>query len=90
VATLTAAPLIERRTVYVTAVDRDGKPVPLLTADDFRVKEDGRVKKIVQAQLATEVMHIALLLDDGGTSLAAMRQPPVNSSNGCSERRSFH
>lgn len=74
VATLTAAPPLERRTVYVTAVDRDGRPVPLLTADDFRVKEDGRVKKIVQAQLATEVMHIALLLDDGGTSLAAMRQ----------------
>ena len=74
VATLTAAPLIERRTIYVTALDVNGRPVPLLNADDFRVKEDGRVKKVVQAQPATEVMHIALLLDDGGPSLAAMRQ----------------
>jgi hypothetical protein len=74
VATLAAAPQISRRTIYVTALDRNGRPVPLLTADDFRVKEDGRVRKIVRVEVATEPMQIALLLDDGGPSLAAIRQ----------------
>jgi len=74
VATLAAVPQTERRTIYVTALDRNGLPVPLLTADDFRVKEDGRLRKIVRVEIATEPMQIALLLDDGGPSLAAMRQ----------------
>jgi hypothetical protein len=62
------------RTIYVTALDRDGRPVPGLTADDFRVREDGRVRGIAQAEVATQPMQIALLLDDGGPSLAAIRQ----------------
>ena len=74
VAALAAAPQTGRRTIYVTALDRNGRPVPGLTADDFRVKEDGRVREIVQVELATEPMQIALLLDDGGPSLAAIRQ----------------
>ena len=74
VATLAAAPQMVRRTVYVTALDRDGRPVPGLTADDFRVKEDGRVRGIAQVEVATQPMQIALLLDDGGPSLAAIRQ----------------
>jgi len=73
-ATLAAPPQMVRRTVYVTALDRNGRPVPGLTADDFRVKEDGRVRGISQAEVATQPMQIALLLDDGGPSLAAIRQ----------------
>jgi VWFA-related protein len=73
-ATLAAAPQMVRRTVYVTALDRGGRPVPGLTADDFRVKEDGRVRGIAQAEVATQPMQIALLIDDGGPSLAAIRQ----------------
>lgn len=74
VATLAAAPQMGRRTVYVTALDRSGRPATGLTADDFRVKEDGRVRGIAQAEVATQPMQIALLLDDGGHSLAAIRQ----------------
>jgi VWFA-related protein len=74
VAALVAAPQIGRRTVYVTALDRNGRPATGLTADDFRVKEDGRVRGIAQAEVATQPMQIALLLDDGGPSLAAIRQ----------------
>jgi len=74
IATLAAAPQMGRRTIYVTALDRNGRPVPGLTADDFRVKEDGRVRGIAQVEVATQPMQIALLLDDGGPSLAAIRQ----------------
>jgi VWFA-related protein len=74
VAALAAAPQMGRRTIYVTALDRNGRPVPGLTADDFRVREDGRVRGIAQAEVATQPMQIALLLDDGGPSLAAIRQ----------------
>lgn len=74
VAALAAAPQIGRRTVYVTALDRNGRPASGLTANDFRVKEDGRVREIVKVEVATQPMQIALLLDDGGPSLAAIRQ----------------
>ena len=74
VAALTAAPQMGRRTVYVTALDRSGRPAPGLTADDFRVKEDGRVRGIAQVEVATQPIQIALLIDDGGPSLAAIRQ----------------
>jgi hypothetical protein len=62
------------RTVYVSALDPDGRPVPGLTADDFRIKEDGQLRGITKAEVATQPMQIALLLDDGGRSLAAIRQ----------------
>jgi hypothetical protein len=71
---LAAAPQMARRTVYVTAVDRNGRPVPGLTAKDFRIKEDGRVREVDRVEVATQPMQIALLLDDGGPSLGAIRQ----------------
>ena len=74
VATIAATPQMQRRTIYVTALGRNGRPVPGLTADDFRVKEDGRVRGITRAEPASQPMQIALLLDDGGPSLAAIRQ----------------
>ena len=74
VAAFAAAPQMERRTVYVTALDRDGKPVPGLTAADFRIKEDGRIREVARVEVAIQPMQIALLLDDGGPSLGATRQ----------------
>ncbi|HXT70164.1 MAG TPA: hypothetical protein VN700_10445 [Vicinamibacterales bacterium] len=62
------------RTIYVTVMDRSGLPVAGLTVGDFRVKEDGRVRKIEKAEPASDPMQIALLLDDGGPSLGAIRQ----------------
>jgi hypothetical protein len=78
VTALASAPQMARRTVYVTALDGDNRPMPGLTAADFRVKEDGRVREIATVELAAEPMQIALLLDDGGPSLGAMRQAAAN------------
>ena len=61
-------------TIYVTVVDRRGLPVPGLTGEDFIVREDGRAMTIERAELATDPLQIALLLDDGGPSLGSIRQ----------------
>jgi hypothetical protein len=74
VMTPAAAPQEGRRTIHVTVVDRAGMPVAGLTAADFTVKEDGRTRTIERAEPATDPMQIALLLDDGGPSLGAIRQ----------------
>jgi VWFA-related protein len=62
------------RTIYVTVVDRHGLPVAGLTRADFTIKEDGRLRTIDRVEPAHEPMQIALLLDDGGPSLGAVRQ----------------
>ena len=51
-----------------------GMPVAGLTSADFTVKEDGRARPIDLAEPARQPMQIALLIDDGGPSLAAIRQ----------------
>ena len=70
---LPAAPRLAPRTIYVTAVDKN-VPVTDMTAADFVVKEDGKVRDITTAQIATTPMSIALMLDNGGLSLGAIRQ----------------
>jgi hypothetical protein len=45
-----------------------------LTSVDFTVKEDGRARPIDLAEPARLPLQIALLIDDGGPSLAAIRQ----------------
>jgi len=62
------------RTVYVAAQSGKGVPVPDLGATDFVVKEDGKVREIVKAELATAPLHVALLLDDGGLAINGIRQ----------------
>lgn len=62
------------RTVYVTAVDGKGAPVPDLTAADFVIKEDGKVREIVTAGIATVPLHVALMLDDSGLALGGIRE----------------
>lgn len=69
-----AAPQTGMRTVYVTAVDGKGVPVPGMTAADFTVKEDGKMREVVKADTATAPMQIVLMLDDGGIGLGAIRQ----------------
>ena len=59
------------RTVYVTAIDRNGLPVSDLAPTDFTLKEGGKEREIVKAIPATVRMRLALmveerLLGDGG------------------------
>jgi len=57
------------RTVYVTVSDAKGSPVTDLTADEFAVKEGGKDREILSAELATGRMQISLIIDDNGTGL---------------------
>jgi VWFA-related protein len=50
--------------VYVSVVDNKGDPVKGLSEFDFRVREDGVVREIRKAGLATDLLSIALLVDD--------------------------
>ena len=53
-------------TAYISVTDANGKPVPGLSAADFRVTEDGRD---VQAQLAGDSgpVHVVLVFDRSGS-----------------------
>ena len=51
--------------VYAEVTDGNGRPVTDLRAEEFRVVEDGQVAEVVTAQLGTEPMRVALLVDNG-------------------------
>jgi VWFA-related protein len=54
------------RTVFVSAVDKEGNPVTDMQATDFEVKENGKVQEIT-VKPATEPLHVAILVADWGT-----------------------
>lgn len=57
------------RTVFVTVTDRNGLPVEDLTAEDFELKEGGKIVQVVDAAVAEQPLQIALIVDDNGTGL---------------------
>src|SRR5688500_9024943 len=57
--------------VYVSVVDGKGEPATGLTADDFRVREDGNPREVLKAGPATEPLTVALLVDDSQASSEA-------------------
>ena len=62
--------------VFVHVMNQTGQPVTDLTAEEFVVEEDGLATKIVSAQLGTQPMKVALLVDNGdavGTSINSLR-----------------
>jgi VWFA-related protein len=67
-------PPTRTRTIYISAVDNKDAPVDGLTAADFTVKEDGKVRDVISAEIAKTPMQIALMLDDSGLGLGAIRQ----------------
>ena len=66
--------IADNRTVYVTAVDDKGAPMPGLTSADFAVKEDGKTRTVVAVAPSTAPLTIALMIDDDGLGLQSMRE----------------
>jgi len=56
------------RTIYVSALDGDGKPVTDMTAADFIVREDGVAREVLKAGPATDQLTISILVDDSQAS----------------------
>jgi VWFA-related protein len=52
------------RTLFVSAVDKDGEPVSGLNPDAFVVREDGVRREVLRVSRATEPIDIALLVDN--------------------------
>ena len=61
------------RTLHVTVTTDKGAAVPVVTPADFEVKEDGRVREVVEVARPTRPLSIALLLDDKGSDINEIR-----------------
>jgi hypothetical protein len=55
------------RSIYISAIDRQGAPVTDLTAAEITVKEGGKERAVTGLAPATTPMDVAMLIDDGGT-----------------------
>jgi VWFA-related protein len=56
------------KSIFVSVLDAEGKPVTGMTAGDFAIREDNADRKIVEVKPATQPIYIAMLVD---TSTAA-------------------
>jgi VWA domain-containing protein len=63
------------RSMYVTAVDQTGAPVPNLGPSDFIVREDNVSREVLRVVPATDPMQIAILVDN--SSAAASQLPHI-------------
>src|SRR4029078_11082350 len=72
---LTAAARCQVKTldVYVSVVDGKGAPAKGLAETDFRVREDGVIREVQKAGIATDPLTIALLVDDSQASNPALQ-----------------
>jgi hypothetical protein len=55
------------RQIYISATDKSGAPVIDLTAADITIKEGGKDRPVESLKPATGPMHVAFLVDDGGS-----------------------
>lgn len=51
------------KSILVIPLDKKGKPVPNLTAADFKVTEDNTARQVTAAALATDPLYVALMVD---------------------------
>lgn len=59
--------------IYVSVLDSKGEPATGLSADDFRVREDGTAREVLKAGAATEPLTVALLVDDSQAASPALQ-----------------
>lgn len=57
--------------IYVSVVDAKGEPVTGLSAEAFRVREDGTAREVLKVGPATEPLTVALLVDDSQATTPA-------------------
>ena len=55
------------RQIYISATDGSGASVTDLTAADISIKEGGKDRPVESLKPATGSMHVAILVDDGGS-----------------------
>jgi Ca-activated chloride channel family protein len=71
-----AAQALERD-IFVSVLDRSGKPVPNLGPRDFAIREDGRLREVLRVRRATEPIDLAVLVDTSaaaGSQISDLRQ----------------
>lgn len=67
-ADITAQAGAREQTLFVSAVDDSGKPVPGLTPGDFVVREDGARREVLRVSRALEPIDVALLVDNSASA----------------------
>jgi len=60
------------RTLYVSAVDKDGEPVEGLGPEAFLVQEGGRRREVLRVSRAVEPIELALLIDNSDAASAGI------------------
>lgn len=58
------------RILYVSALDKAGKPVEALAAADVLVQEDGVTREVLRVTRATDPMQVAILVDNSSIASA--------------------
>ena len=64
---------VQTLNVYVSVFDGKGEPAKGLVDTDFRVREDGVIREIKKAGIATDPLTIALLVDDSQATTPALQ-----------------
>lgn len=59
-----AAAQARQAEIFVSVLDSKGAPVTGLSAEEFRVREEGTAREVLKAAPATEPLTVALLVDD--------------------------
>jgi len=63
-----AAQAAREGVMFVSAVDREGEPVPDLGPEAFQIREDGVRREILRVSRATEPIDIAILVDNSAAA----------------------